>query len=597
MSTKIDLLRAQFSSSKVLAVTNGTPIKAYLLPSTDAHQNEYLADHDFRVKFLTGFTGSNAYVAVTNEKAVLWTDGRYFTQALEQLVPPFKLLKQGQPDSISVEDFIARELNLGDWIGIDPSLHTYDGGEQLIKTLRSMGFHIALIRQNLVDEFWNDRPELPDKCPIILLPEEHGRCVRDKLKELRERISHKKCNSIVLAALDDIMWLLNIRGFDVKHNPLAYSYLLVTPSEVHLFMDKANIEMRSYLEQENIITHSYAEAYDFISKWNQEQEAEKAEHRVFVPTSTNYLFGSLFTHSSFVNGSPVQVMKGVKNHVELEGMRQSHIRDSATLVSFLMWIEVELLEGHSHSEIDLANKVDSLRAGTEKYVDLSFSTISAAGDHAAKPHYHSEGEEGKRLVTADQVYLLDSGAHYRDGTTDVTRTIWLEKNSPVPNEFIQYNTLVLKGHITLANTVFPQATTGIRLDTLTRHALWQVGLDFGHGTGHGVGHFLNVHEGPVRIGHRAVNTGPDYWIREGMVLTIEPGYYLVGKWGTRIENCYEVVKAKVPSGADFLGFRALTLVEWLNAYHDQVLSTVGGYLQKTNRTKEFEWLKKQCGHI
>ncbi|VDM57224.1 unnamed protein product [Angiostrongylus costaricensis] len=576
MSTKTDLLRAQFSSSKVLTVTNGTPIKAYLLPSTDAHQ------------------------------------------ALEQLVPPFKLLKQGQPDSISIEDFIARELDVGDWIGIDPSLHTYEknedsrpiptvrvkclslvgqeaesyqlrgaawklellipnGGEQLIKTLRSMGFHIALIRQNLVDEFWSDRPALPDKCPIILLPGEHGRCVKDKLKELRERISKKKCNSIVLTALDDIMWLLNIRGFDVKHNPLAYSYLLVTASEVHLFMDKANNEMRSYLEQENIIAHSYAEAYNFISKWNQKQEAEKAQHRVFVPTSTNYLFGSLFAHSSVVDGSPVQVMKGVKNHVELEGMRQSHIRDSATLVSFLMWIEAELLEGHSHSEIDVANKVDSLRAGTEKYVDLSFSTISAAGDHAAKPHYHSEGEEGKRLVTADQVYLLDSGAHYRDGTTDVTRTIWLEKNSPVPNEFVQCNTLVLKGHITLANTVFPQATT-------------------------------------VRIGHRAVNTSPDYWIREGMVLTIEPGYYLVDKWGTRIENCYEVVKAKVPSGADFLGFRALTLVpiqtsiidksllshkeaEWLNAYHDQVLSIVGGYLQKANKTKEFEWLKKHCAHI
>ncbi|KAJ1345983.1 hypothetical protein KIN20_000637 [Parelaphostrongylus tenuis] len=577
MSTKADLLRAQFSLSKVLAVTNGTPIKGYLLPSTDAHQSEYLADHDFRVKFLTGFTGSNAYVAVTNEKAVLWTDGRYFTQASEQLVPPFELLKQGQPDSISVEDFIAKELTVGDWIGIDPSLHTYEGGQQLIKTLESMGFHVAPIRGNLVDEFWNDRPSLPAKSPIILLPEEHGRCVKDKLKELRERISNKKCNSIVLSALDDIMWLLNIRGFDIKHNPLAYSYLLVTTSEVHLFMDKANDEMRNYLEQENIVLHPYAEAYDFISEWNRKQKSENAQHRVFVPTSTNYLFGSLFSSSSVVNGSPVQVMKGVKNRVELEGMRQSHIRDSATLVSFLMWIEAEMIEGRSHSEIDMASKVDSLRAGTEKYVDLSFSTISAAGDHAAKPHYFPEGEEGKRLVTANQVYLLDSGAHYRDGTTDVTRTIWIARNSSVPDDFIQHNTLVLKGHINLANSVFPQAIT-------------------------------------ASIGHRAVNTGSDYWVREGMVLTIEPGYYLVGKWGIRIENCYEVVKAKVPSGADFLGFRALTLVpiqtsiidksllspkeiEWLNAYHDEVLSTIGGYLQKTNKTKEFEWLKKQCAHI
>ncbi|RCN50361.1 peptidase, M24 family, partial [Ancylostoma caninum] len=249
-----------------------------------------------------------------------------------------------------------------------------------------------------------------------------------------------------------------------------------------------------------------------------------------------------------------------------------------------------------------------------KFRFSSFTTISAAGDHAAKPHYHSEGEAGKRLVTADQVYLLDSGAHYRDGTTDVTRTVWISKNSPIPKEFIEHNTLVLKGHINLANSVFPQALPGIRLDTLTRHAMWQVGLDFGHGTGHGVGHFLNVHEGPASIGHRQSLTGPDSWVREGMVLTIEPGYYLEGKWGVRIENCYEVVKATVPSGADFLRFKSLTLVpiqttlidkamltqkevEWLNAYHDRVLSTIGEYLQKAGRAKEVEWLKKQCAHI
>lgn len=615
MTTKADLLRSQFTSQKVLDVTKGSPIKAYLLPSTDAHQSEYLSDYDFRVKFLTGFTGSNATVAVTNQKAVLWTDGRYFTQATEQLAPPFTLLKESQPDSITVEDFIAENLDVGDWIGIDPSLHTYENGLRLTRTLEGMGFHVALIRNNLVDVFWNNRPPLQPKGPIILSPEEHGRCVKDKLKELRQRIGQKKCNSVVLAALDDIMWLLNIRGFDIKHNPLAYSYLLVTPTEVHLFMDKADDTVRKYLENEGITLHPYSAAYDFMSKWHEKQAAEnKSQHRVFVPTSTNYLFGKLFASCAIVEGSPVQVMKGMKNPVELEGMRRSHIRDSAALISFLMWVENELREGRSHSEIDMAAKVDSMRAAMEKYVDLSFSTISAAGDHAAKPHYHSEGEEGKRLVTADQVYLVDSGAHYRDGTTDVTRTVWIASKSSAPKEFIHHNTLVLKGHINLAKTVFPQALTGVRLDTLTRHAMWQEGLDFGHGTGHGVGHFLNVHEGPASIGHRTAAYGSDCWIREGMVLTIEPGYYLVGKWGIRIENCYEVVKAKVASGADFLGFRALTLapiqtdiidkamltpaeVEWLNSYHDQVLSTVGAYLEKAGKNSELVWLKKQCAHI
>ncbi|KAK5980392.1 hypothetical protein GCK32_016245, partial [Trichostrongylus colubriformis] len=229
MTSKADLLRARFSSQNVLSVTKGTPIKAYLLPSTDAHQSEYLADHDFRVKFLTGFTGSNAYVAVTNDKA-----------ATEQLVPPFTLLKQGQADSITVEDFVSENLHDGDWIGIDPSLHTYEAGQKLIKTLEGMGIQVAAIRGNLVDEFWNNRPPLQPKGPIILTPEEHGRCMEDKLKDLRQRIGKKKCDSVILSALDDIMWLLNIRGFDIQYNPLAYSYLLVTASEVHLFMDKAD---------------------------------------------------------------------------------------------------------------------------------------------------------------------------------------------------------------------------------------------------------------------------------------------------------------------------------------------------------------------
>ncbi|KAK6727883.1 hypothetical protein RB195_005511 [Necator americanus] len=598
MSTYADLLRARFNCEEVLTVTKGLPIKAYLLPSTDAHQSEYLAEHDFRVKFLTGFTGSNAYVAVTDQKAVLWTDGRYFTQAAEQLVPPFTLLKQGQADSITVEEFVVENLDAGDWVGIDPALHTYEGGEKLVKTLNGMGLHVAPLRHNLVDEFWKNRPPLQPKGPIVLSVGEHGRKTEDKLRDLRERIARKKCSSIILAALDDIMWLLNIRGFDIKHNPLAYSYLLVTPDEVHLFMDKADQTMRTYLKDNQILLHPYDEAYSYVSNWNNQQKAEhKQKHRVFVPTSTNYLFGSLFESVSVVDGSPVQVMKGVKNSVEMEGMRRSHIRDSAELVCFLMQLEERLLEGHTLTEIEAAAKIDTMRAKLDKYVDLSFSTISASGDHAAMPHYHSEGEAGKR-----------------DGTTDVTRTVWIRKCSPIPEEFIKHNTLVLKGHINLANTVFPHAIPGIRLDTLTRHAMWQEGLDFGHGTGHGVGHFLNVHEGPASIGHRQNVYGSDTWVREGMVLTIEPGYYLEGKWGIRIENCYEVVKVTVPSEADFLGFKPLTLVpiqtsllnktmltkkevEWLNTYHDEVLSTVGNHLQKAGRTKELEWLKKQCAHI
>ncbi|XGW19705.1 hypothetical protein V3C99_003501, partial [Haemonchus contortus] len=485
----------------------------------------------------------------------------------EQLVPPFTLMKRGQSDSVTVEDFILANLNDGDWIGIDPSLYAYENGEKLVRKLKSMGISVASIRGNLVDEFWDDRPPLQSKGPIILTPDEHGCPVKDKLTDLRKRIAQKKCDSIILSALDDIMWLLNIRGFDIKYNPLAYSYVLVTPSEVHLFMDKADDVVRKYLESEGVTLHPYANAYDFIAKWYEQQA-------------------------------------GLNKH-------KPRIRDSAALVSFLMWLETELLEGRFYSEIEVASKIESMRAALDKYVGLSTFSISAAGDHAAKPHHHPEGEAGKRLVTADEVYLLDSGAHYRDGTTDVTRTVWISSKSPIPQDFIRNNTLVLKGHINLANTVFPQGLTGIRLDTLARHALWQVGLDYGHGTGHGVGHFLNVHEGPASFGHQTASYDSDAWIREGMILTIEPGYYAEGKWGTRIENCYEVVRANVPSGADFLGFRALTLVpiqtriidksmltadeiNWLNSYHDRVLSIVGKFLENSGKTAELKWLQKQC---
>ncbi|KAK6026695.1 peptidase, M24 family [Ostertagia ostertagi] len=552
MSSKVDLLRARFSSEKVLSVTNGTPIKAYLLPSTDAHQSEYLADHDFRVKFLTGFTGSNAYVAVTNDKAVLWTDGRYFLQATEQLIPPCSLLKQGLSDSISVEDFVSENLNDGDWIGIDPALHTYESGQKLIKTLECQGIKVAPIRGNLVDEFWDNRPPLQSKSPIVLTPEEHGRCVNDKLKDLQKRIGQRKCDSVVLSALDDIMSLLKLGIGNQVH--IHWLYLLIC-FKLLLKYTCSWIKLMMWRD-----TSSVCGCVRFYDKM------------VFVPTTTNYLFGEIFASSAVVEGSPVQVMKGVKNPVELEGMRNSHIRDSAALISFLMWLEAELLEGRSYSEID-------------------FSTISAAGDHAAKPHYHPDGEEGKRLATADQVYLLDSGAHYRDGTTDVTRTVWISSEAPVPEEFIRHNTLVLKGHINLANTVFPQAIPGIRL-----------------------GHIVKACNVAASIGHRAAAYGCDSWIREGMVLTIEPGYYLEGKWGVRIENCYEIVKADVPSGADFLGFRALTLapiqtsiidksmlteveVDWLNSYHDRVLSTVGEFLESSGKTAELQWLQKQCAHI
>lgn len=291
-------------------------------------------------------------------------------------------------------------------------------------------------------------------------------------------------------------------------------------------------------------------------------------------------------------------------------MRNSHLRDSAALVEFLCWLEKELLSGKRYTEIELADKIDHLRSLQDKYVTLSFDTISAVGDHAALPHYKPLGESGNRKAAANQVFLLDSGAHYGDGTTDVTRTVWY--TNP-PKEFILHNTLVLKGHINLARAKFPDGIYGSRLDTLTRDALWKLGLDFEHGTGHGVGHYLNVHEGPIGIGHRSVPTGGE--LHASQVLTIEPGFYAKEKYGIRIENCYETVEAVVMSKAqNFLTFKSLTLVpiqtsivdksllieeeiNWLNQYHARVLKEVGEHLQKRGKTDELKWLAEACKPI
>ncbi|CAB3408419.1 unnamed protein product [Caenorhabditis bovis] len=610
---KLASLRALFSSERVKLLTGNKPISAYLLPSTDAHQSEYLSDYDFRVRFLSGFSGSNAYVVVTDNKALLWTDGRYFEQAGKQLSSEWTMMKQGVPDSVTPSDWLVTALDKGSFVGFDPTLLTYESATKFLKNIKSMGLHPVSIPGNLIDEFWTNRPSLGDRKVTVLTAEEHGKPVAKKIESLRKRLTTKKCTAIVFCALDDIVWLLNIRGFDIPYNPLVYSYLLVSLDEVHLFIDEAKLDDQSWshLKESNVIVHPYDSAQTWIRSWHQSIVEKKLDQRVMLTKSTNYSIGEIFGDEySIIESSPVKIEKAVKNSVEMEGMRSSHIRDSAALVEFLAWLENELLAGKKYSEIELAAKVDGVRAQQKKYVDLSFSTISAAGEHAALPHYHPEGEDGKKEASADSVYLVDSGAHYRDGTTDVTRTVWF-KNPPA--EFIAHNTLVLKGHISLAKTLFPDGIHGSRLDTLSRHALWQCGLDFGHGTGHGVGHFLNVHEGPIGIGHRIVSTGGELHV--GQVITIEPGYYLPKKYGIRIENCYEIVSAQVKSREkNFLAFKSLTLVPiqtsiidkslldeseivWLNAYHDTVAEKVGAELLENGKKAEYEWLLNACKHI
>ncbi|CAJ0565051.1 unnamed protein product, partial [Mesorhabditis spiculigera] len=597
-------LRALFKSDSLI---KGGPIQAYLLPSTDAHQSEYLAPHDFRVKFLSNFSGSNAYVAVTEKEALLWTDGRYFVQANKQLSSDWKLMKQAQPDSITTEDWIVQNFNAGDRIGFDPSLHRYEAAASMIEKFAQNKITAVPIEQNLVDQFWDSRPPASDKKVIALNETEHGRPTTDKLRELRETLRKRKAQAIVLSELDDVVWLFNIRGADIPYNPLVYSVAFITMDQVHLFIDpkKTDDAVTAHLKEAGTELHPYEAATEYLRSWHEQHQGDVG-YKVFIPSSTNYALGSLFGGKQNVTlgTSPVQITKAVKNKVELEGMRNAHIRDSAALIEFLFWLEGEMKADSKINELEAGKKVDHLRSLQPGFVDLSFDTISASGEHAALPHYKADEESGKQALDRQHVYLVDSGGHYRDGTTDVTRTVWY--GSEVPAEFKTHNTLVLIGHIDNAAVNFPEGILGIRLDTLARAALWEKGLDFGHGTGHGVGHFLNVHEGPIGISYRTSNQ--DGQLKAGQILTIEPGYYLPGKYGIRIENCYELIKAPQEG---FLEFKALTLApiqkaiidipllqqkhkDWLNAYHARVLDVVGPYLEKTGKRNELEWLKEQC---
>uniref|UniRef100_A0A915D649 Xaa-Pro aminopeptidase n=1 Tax=Ditylenchus dipsaci TaxID=166011 RepID=A0A915D649_9BILA len=611
------LLRCLFADPDRVGVDTG--IQAYVLPRTDAHQSEYLTERDCRVQFISGFSGSNAYCVITESKALLWTDGRYFVQASKELKPGWELMKMAQVDSIDPVDWIVDNLPANSAIGFDPHLFGLSEGKNFAKKLSS--FHLQAVsvpKINLVDIIWEDRPQEVPKKAVSLTLAECGEESKAKIERVREKLFKAKCDCIMLTLLDDIAWLFNIRGFDIPYNPLVFAVAAITRNDVFLFMDEQKLspEVAHHLTGVNIF--SYCSAAEFLEKYHAKCKSKFAdEHKIWLPDTVNYCLGSLVEEKfAYIAPSPIQPMKAVKNDVELAGMRSAHVRDSAALVQFLLWINRELELGHLVDEHRAAKQMEYYRSKLPGYVSLSFETISAVNEHAALPHYKASAESGKKLVTRDSYYLIDSGGQYRDGTTDVTRTIFYggeEGKDEASKHFRRMFTLVLKGHIDCASVNYPEGISGIRLDALARLPLWQDGYDFAHGVGHGVGHYLNVHEGPASIGYR---TGVTNGIKKGMVLTIEPGYYEEGNFGIRIENCYEVISASnktaLPSGADnYLTFSPLTLVpiqknliikdlleprhiNWLNSYHNKCLEVVGKYLGEHNLQEEYNHLAQAC---
>ncbi|KAM3728887.1 Xaa-Pro aminopeptidase [Dirofilaria immitis] len=609
MNKKLEEFRALFTRDDIIKNARG-PIDAYLLPSTDSHQSEYISKRDFRVRFLTGFSGSNAFALITLKEAMVWTDGRYFIQARNELEPGWKLMKDCVPDAISATDWMIQNLSKGSRVAFDPQLYRHAEALRIMDVLKKVGINVVPLDGNLVDYIWHDRPGENFGKILVMKEDEHGMETSKKIEKVWHELHLKGCNTAIFTGLDDIAWLLNIRGSDIPYNPVTYAIVFMIPDEVHLFINKRKLNDEILNHLENIIIHEYNEATEWIGLWLQ---SHKGQYKVCIPDSTNYELGSLVEPDDGVSlVSPIQFMKAVKNETELDGMRKSSIRDSAAIIEYLVWLEEQIAAGNEITEIAAGEKMDALRSKQPLFVDLSFETIAAVNEHAALPHYKSTPVTGKQLLTNTSIFLLDSGGHYRDGTTDVTRTVAFPDNKDA--EFKRMFTLVLKGHIANAKLIFPDGVNGIRMDALSRQYLWNDGLDFQHGVGHGVGHFLNVHEGPVGITFRKYEK--EGGIRKGHVITIEPGFYAEGKWGVRIENCYEVIAAdKVRSNAEnFLAFSPLTLVpmqkslidkallsseeiEWFNHYHSMCFEKVGPYLLDTNKKKEHEWLANACSPI
>ena len=575
-------------------------LSAYIVPSDDAHMSEYVCEKFLRRGFVSGFTGSAGTAVVLMEKALLWTDGRYFLQAEKQMDENWTLMKAYMPGTPSEEEWLSANLSLNDRVGIDPKTCSITRFKTLKKHLSGVGIELVSVEENLVDLVWDDAPSLPD-APVFLHSLEYaGEGVSAKLGSLRKQLKSKLCDSIVLSALDDIAWLYNLRGNDVNYNPVFYSFAVIDQTSSTLYVDenKLTAEIKEYLANSSTAIKHYDQIYC---------DAKNLVGRVFLPLSTNAaIFQAINEKGRVVGMSPVQELKAIKNEVELEGMRNCHIRDGAALTEYLHWLQTEVHKpGIVIDEVDGSDKAAHIRSTHEKFVSLSFDTISSSGPNGAVIHY--KPEKGSCLqIDKDDIYLCDSGAQYSDGTTDVTRTVHLG----IPSEYqMDCFTRVLMGHIDLAMAVFPPGTKGTCLDCLARRPLWNVGLNYQHGTGHGVGSFLNVHEGPCRIAAGNRMSKHEMGLKKGMILSNEPGFYESGKFGMRIESLVEVVETSIgPEDGKYLTFSTITMapierklintklmtaaqVEWLNQYHLTVREKLGAIYDDLGKSKELkDWL-------
>ncbi len=547
-------------------------LDAFIIPSNDPHMSEYTPAHWQCRQWISGFNGSAGTAVVTLEKAALWTDSRYFLAAGQQLEgTPFTLMKDGLPDTPSIGTWLAETLSENAKAGIDGSLCTPAMQKMLESELSPRGISAELC-EDPFNEVWNNRPELPtDKIEVHPL-KYAGESAADKIHRLLGKARENGCDAMLLTALDEIAWTLNLRGNDVECNPVFVSYLLLSDRQNVLFVNPAKVsnEVREHLSLSGVETMPYTAVADAVKNLH--------ACRTMISNKTNCAIKSLFNDGECViMPSIAEEMKAVKNSAEIAGFHSAMLRDGVAMVTFLSRLKSEVKKGITEMGVD--RLLTSLRAEQELYRGLSFATIAAYGAHGAIVHYEADEHSDVKLEPHGFI-LIDSGAQYSDGTTDITRTISL--GNPTEEEKKIY-TLVLKGHIALSECVFPEGASGIQIDCAARYAMWQHFLNYGHGTGHGVGSYLNVHEGPHQI---RMNYMPAP-LRAGMTVTDEPGIYCEGKFGVRTENTLLIVPAGESQFGKFLKFEPLTLcpidtapidlglmtdkeLQWLNDYHETV---------------------------
>ena len=576
------------------------PIQACIIPSTDSHISEYTPDRWKTRAWISGFTGSAGTVVVTKDKAGLWTDSRYFLQAEEQLNGSgIDLYKTGLPETPAFSNWIVSELSAGDCVGIEGDVYAASEAKSLIEFFTGKNLHVRTCFAPY-DSLWENRPAIPVN-PAFILPERFtGKSCHDKIKEVIGEIKNNQADMTILASLDTIAWLFNIRGNDVDYNPVCVSYAAISENETVLFISPGKItqEVSEYLQQEGVIVAGYETINDYIQRIPSGTRVlitpAKINYRLYLLLSKNCIIKEITVH-------PADSLKSIKNATEIAGIRNAMQKDGVAMVKFLIDLENALTNNETVTELDVEKKLRTYRSGQALYFGESFKTIAGYGAHGAIVHYDATAESNA-TIQPDGILLIDSGAQYFDGTTDITRTI----STGQVSEAVKRNyTYVLKGHIQLALTVFPAGTVGMQLDVLARQALWKAGHNYLHGTGHGVGCFLNVHEGPQSI-RMNYNPAP---LQSGMITSNEPGLYLAGEYGIRIENLLLTVKATTESG-DFYAFETLTLcpidtrlidcsllsqeeIDWLNTYHQKVYDQLSPLFS----VEEKEWLKERTKRI